>query len=304
MPLRLAFMGTPEFAVPALNELSETQHEITCVYTRPPRPKGRGLTQEKSPVHKLAESKGLEVRTPATLRTPQEQAAFSALNTDAAIVVAYGLILPRAVLNAPRLGCFNLHASLLPRWRGAAPIQRAIMACDPKTGVMVMRMEEGLDTGPVLLTERVQIGHKTYGQLHDELKQIGAELICRALAGLEDGTIEEVPQSDQGVTYAKKIEHFETRIDWTLSARMLDCVIRGLSPKPGAWFEHKGERIKILLADPVEGHGAPGEFLADASIACGEGALAPVSVQRAGRSATDWQSFLRGFPLQPGDHLD
>jgi methionyl-tRNA formyltransferase len=304
MPLRLAFMGTPEFAVPALNELSETQYEITCVYTRPPRPKGRGLTQEKSPVHKLAESKGLEVRTPATLRTPEEQAVFSALNADAAIVVAYGLILPRAVLNAPRLGCFNLHASLLPRWRGAAPIQRAIMACDPKTGVMVMRMEEGLDTGPVLLTERVQIGHKTYGQLHDEMKQIGAELIGRALAGLEDGTIEEATQSDQGVTYAKKIEHFEARIDWALSARMLDCVIRGLSPKPGAWFEHKGERIKILLADPVEGHGAPGEFLTDTSIACGEGALLPASVQRAGRSATDWQSFLRGFPLQPGDHLD
>lgn len=304
MPLRLAFMGTPEFAVPVLNELSETRHEITCVYTRPPRPKGRGLTQEKSPVHKLAESKGLEVRTPASLRTPEEQAAFSALNADAAVVVAYGLILPKAVLNAPRLGCFNLHASLLPRWRGAAPIQRAIMACDPKTGVMVMRMEEGLDTGPVLLTERIQIGRKTYGELHDELKQIGAELIFRVLDGLEDGTVEEAPQSDQGVTYAKKIEHFETRIDWTLSARMLDCVIRGLSPKPGAWFEYKGERIKILLADPVEGHGAPGEFLENASIACGEGALAPLFVQRAGRSATDWQSFLRGFPLHPGDRLD
>jgi methionyl-tRNA formyltransferase len=297
-------MGTPDFAVAALDKLIETQHEISCVYTRPPRPKGRGLTQEKSPVHKLAESKGLEVRTPATLRSPEAQAAFSALDADAAIVVAYGAILPKAVLNAPRLGCFNLHASLLPRWRGAAPIQRAIMACDPKTGVMVMRMEEGLDTGPVLLSERVQIGHKTYGQLHDELKQIGAELICRALEGLEDGSIEEAPQSDQGVTYAKKLEHSETRIDWKLSARMLDCVIRGLSPRPGAWFEHKGERIKILLADPVEGHGAPGEFLADANIACGEGALAPVEVQRAGRSATDWQSFLRGFPLQPGDHLD
>jgi len=304
MPLRLAFMGTPDFAVAALSELSETQHEIACVYTQPPRPKGRGLTQEKSPVHKLAESKGLEVRTPATLRNSEQQAAFSALGADAAIVVAYGLILPKPVLNAPRLGCFNLHASLLPRWRGAAPIQRAIMACDPKTGVMVMRMEEGLDTGPVLLSERVQIGRKTYGQLHDELKQLGAELICRALDGLEDGAIEETPQSDQGVSYARKIEHSESRIDWTLSARMLDCIIRGLSPKPGAWFEHKGERIKLLLADPVEGHGAPGEFLENASIACGEGALAPVFVQRAGRSATDWQSFLRGYPLRSGDHLD
>ena len=304
MPLRLAFMGTPEFAVPALNQLSETQHEIACVYTRPPRPKGRGLAQEKSPVHKLAESKGLEVRTPASLRSPEEQAAFSALNLDAAIVVAYGLLLPKAVLNSPRLGCFNLHASLLPRWRGAAPIQRSIMACDPKTGVMVMHMEEGLDTGPVLLTERVQIGRKTYEQLHDELKQAGAELIRRALDGLEDGSIEETPQSDQGVTYARKIEHSETRIDWTSSARILDCQIRGLSPKPGAWFEHKGERIKILLADPVEGHGAPGEFLENTNIACGEGALTPVTVQRAGRSATDWQSFLRGFALQPGDHLD
>ena len=297
-------MGTPEFAVAALSELSETQHEIACVYTRPPRPKGRGLAQEKSPVHKLAESKGLEVRTPASLRSPEEQAVFSALNTDAAIVVAYGLLLPKAVLNAPRLGCFNLHASLLPRWRGAAPIQRAIMACDPKTGVMVMRMEEALDTGPVLLTERVQIGRKTHAQLHDELKQIGAGLIPRALDGLEDGTIEETPQSDQGVTYAKKIEHSESRIDWTLSARMLDCLIRGLSPRPGAWFECKGERIKLLLAEPAEGHGAPGEFLENASIACGEGALAPVSVQRAGRSVTDWQSFLRGYSLHPGDRLD
>jgi methionyl-tRNA formyltransferase len=304
MPLRLAFMGTPEFAVAALNALSGTQHEIACVYTQPPRPKGRGLAQQKSPVQNLAESKGLEVRTPASLRSPEEQTGFSALDTDAAIVVAYGLILPKAVLNAPRLGCFNLHGSLLPRWRGAAPIQRAIMACDPKTGVMVMRMEEGLDTGPVLLTERVQIGRKTYGQLHDELKQLGAELICRALDGLDDGTMEETPQSDQGVTYARKIEHSETRIDWKLPARALDCLIRGLSPKPGAWFEHKGERIKLLLADPVAGHGAPGAFLENATIACGEGALAPVSVQRAARSSTDWQSFLRGYPLRTGDHLD
>jgi methionyl-tRNA formyltransferase len=237
------------------------------------------------------------------LRDTDKQAAFAALNLDAAVVVAYGLILPKPVLQAPRLGCFNLHASLLPRWRGAAPIQRAIMACDHETGVMVMRMEEGLDTGPVLMAERVPIGRKTYGELHDELGEIGAELMCRALAALENGTARELPQSNEGVTYAKKIQPADTRIDWTSSAVRLDCIARGLSPKPGAWFEHKGERIRLLFAEPVEGSGAPGEFLANGAIACGEGALRPIRVQRAGRAVTDWASFLRGFPLHAGERL-
>jgi methionyl-tRNA formyltransferase len=304
MPLRLAFMGTPDFAAPSLKALIASPHTLACVYTRPPRPKGRGLAEEKSPVHKMADSEGIPLRMPLSLRSAEEQAVFAALDLDAAIVVAYGLLLPRAVLNAPRLGCFNLHASLLPRWRGAAPIQRAIMACDAETGVMVMRMEEGLDTGPVLMSERVAIGRKTFGVLHDELKQIGAQLLGRALDGLEQGTILEAPQPSEGVTYAKKIENSETRIDWSLRASALDCVIRGLSPRPAAWFAHNGERIRILYAEPVEGSGRPGEFLADLSIACGEGALKPVSVQRAGRAVTDWPSFLRGFPLRAGDCLN
>ncbi len=303
MPLRLAFMGTPEFAVPALTKLMAGPHAIACVYTRPPRPRGRGLAPEESPVHKLARSKGILVRTPASLRSAEEQAEFAALDLDAAVVVAYGLLLPGAILRAPRLGCFNLHASLLPRWRGAAPIQRAIMACDTETGVMIMRMEEGLDTGPVLMGEHVPIGRKTYGELNDELSGIGAPLIDCALDMLESGNIVEVPQAADGVTYAKKIENSETRIDWSLSAAALDCVIRGLSPRPAAWFEHKGERIRVLFAELVESSGPVGEFLPDCSIACGERALKPVSVQRAGRGVTDWQSFLRGFPLRAGDRL-
>jgi len=301
--MRIAFMGTPHFAVPVLSRLLATVHEIVCVYTQPPRPKGRGLPQEKSPVHNLAERASLPVRTPATLRNGDEQEAFAALKLDAAVVVAYGLILPKAVLQAPRLGCFNLHASLLPRWRGAAPIQRAIMACDSETGVMVMRLEEGVDTGPVLMSERLPIGRKTYGELHDELDEIGGALMCRALSALENGSAREQPQPDQGASYAKKIDPAETRIDWSLAAARLDCMIRGLSPKPGAWFEHKGERIRLLFAEPVDGSGMPGEFLANATIACGEGALRPVRVQRAGRAVTDWASFLRGFALQQGERL-
>ena len=303
MALRLVFMGTPDFAVPTLTELITGPHEIACVYTQPPRPKGRGLAEEKSPVHVLADRHGIDVRRPVSLRSAEEQAAFATLAPDAVVVVAYGLLLPRAVLNAPRLGCFNLHGSLLPRWRGAAPIQRAIMAGDKKTGVMVMRMEEGLDTGPVLMREQVPIARKTYGELHDELKQTGARLMARALAAMEAGQVFETPQSAEGVTYAKKIEHAETRIDWSQPARAIDCQIRGLSPRPGAWFEYRGERIKILFAELVQGSGAPGEILDGAIIACGEAALKPVVVQRAGRAKTDWDSFLRGFPLQPGERL-
>jgi methionyl-tRNA formyltransferase len=303
MSLRLAFMGTPDFAVPALAELIGASHRIACVYSQPPRPKGRGLAEEKSPVHKFAESAGLPVRNPVSLKTAEEQAAFAALDADAAVVVAYGLLLPRSVQETPRLGCFNLHASLLPRWRGAAPIQRSIMACDSETGIMVMRMEEGLDTGPVLMAERVAIQRKTYGELHDELARLGADLMARALAAIERGSVEAQPQAEEGVTYARKIEKSETRIDWAKSARELDCLIRGLSPAPGAWFEAKGERIKILLAGPGPGKGTPGEVLFDFAIVCGEGALRPLVVQRAGRAPTDWLAFLRGFAIQAGERL-
>jgi methionyl-tRNA formyltransferase len=303
MSLRLAFMGTPDFAVPTLAELIGASHDIACVYTQPPRRKGRGLGTEKSPVHKFADAAGLPVRHPLSLKDHEEQTAFAALDSDAAIVVAYGVILPKPVLAAPRLGCFNLHASLLPRWRGAAPIQRAIMACDQRTGVMVMRMEEGLDTGPVLMAESIPIGRKTYGEVHDELARLGADLMGGALAKLESGSVTQTPQASDGVTYAKKIDKAETQIDWTKPARWLDCHIRGLSPASGAWFEAKGERIKVLLAEPTGGRGAPGEVLADLAIACGEGALNLLTVQRAGRAPMEWSAFLRGFPLAPGEKL-
>jgi len=303
MTLRLAFMGTPDFAVPTLAELVGAGHDIVCVYTRAPRPKGRGLELEKTPVHLFAETMGLEVRTPASLKSPEEQAAFAALDLDAAIVVAYGLLLPKPVLDAPRLGCFNLHGSLLPRWRGAAPIQRAVMSGDPETGVMVMRMEEGLDTGPVLMAERVSVDRKTTGQLHDELAQLGASLMLRAVGALERGGLAETPQAEEGVTYAKKITAEDRRIDWTKSAREIDATVRGLSPFPGAWFEARGERIKLILAEPVGGKGRPGEVLKGGLIACGEGALKLVTVQRPGRGPVDGESFRRGFALESGDFV-
>jgi methionyl-tRNA formyltransferase len=303
MSLRLVFLGTPDFAVPSLAELIAAGHHVACVYTQPPRPKGRGLAEVKSPVHRFAESAGLEVRTPRSLKNPDEQGAFAKLELDAAVVVAYGLILPKPILAAPRLGCFNLHASLLPRWRGAAPIQRAVMACDAETGVMVMRMEEGLDTGPVLLSEHVAIDRKTYGELHDDLARRGADLLGRALEALGKGPVAEQPQSTDGVTYASKIEKSEARIDWKKDARELDCMIRGFSPSPGAWFESNGERIKVLLAEPVKGKGAPGEVLSRLIVACGEGALKMITVQRAGKSPMTADAFLRGFPLRAGDRL-
>ncbi len=303
MTFRLAFLGTPDFATPTLAELIGEGHNVVSVYTRAPRPKGRGLAEEKSPVHKFAEAAGIEVRTPRSLKEPNEQQAFAALALDAAVVVAYGLILPKPILEAPRLGCFNLHASLLPRWRGAAPIQRAIIAGDRETGAMVMRMEEGLDTGPVLMTDRVAIGDKTYGELHDELARRGADLMGRALAALEKGEALEQPQDQEGLTYAKKIDKGEARIDWHKPARDLDRLIRGLSPAPGAWCEAKGERIKVLLAEPVAAQGAPGEILSGLTIACGEGALKLLTVQRAGRAAVDADAFLRGFALKPGERL-
>src|SRR3954470_9052351 len=297
-------MGTPEFAVPTLTELIGQGHDIAAVYTQPARPKGRGLAAEPSPGAKVAAAHAIPLRTPVTLKNAEAQAEFAALGLDAAVVVAYGLLLPKPILEAPRLGCFNLHGSLLPGWRGAAPIQRAIMAGDAETGVMAMRMEEGLDTGPVLMAERVTIGRKTYGELHDELARLGADLMARALAALERGSIVEQPQPEEGVTYAKKIAKEEARIDWTKSARELDCLIRALSPYPGAWCEARGERLKILYAEPVSGGGAPGEILDEQlTVACGDGALRLLRLHRAGKSAMTATEVLHGFPLRKGEKL-
>lgn len=297
MSMRLAFMGTPDFAVPTLAALIAQGHEIAAVYTQPPRPKGRGYVSDPSPVAKFAQAHGIEIRDPVSLKNPEAQSAFAFLALDAAVVVAYGLLLPKPILAAPRLGCINLHGSLLPRWRGAAPIQRAIMAGDAETGVMTMQMEEGLDTGPVLMAERVAIGRKTYGDLHDELSQLGADLMVRTLAALERGSIEAQPQTGEPV-YARKILKEETRIDWTRTAHEIDCHIRGLSPFPGAWTEVCGERLKILYAEPAEGSGVPGEILDDKlTVACGSGALRLVRLQRAGRAAMNAEEVLRGFRL-------
>jgi methionyl-tRNA formyltransferase len=301
--MRVAFMGTPDFAVPTLVELIGQGHDIAAVYSQPPRPKGRGLAAESSPVAKIAETHGIPVRTPLTLKDAQAQAEFAALNLDAAIVVAYGLLLPKPILDVPGLGCFNLHASLLARWRGAAPIQRAIMAGDAETGIIVMRMEEGLDTGPVLMSERVLIGRKTYGELHDELSHLGADLMARALAALERGSIAEHAQTGEP-TYAKKIGKDEARIDWTKSAREVDCQVRGLSPSPGAWCDAKGERLKVLYAEPFDGAGEPGEILDDQfAVACGQGALRLLRLQRAGKSVMTAEELLRGFALPKGERL-
>ena len=305
MAMRLAFMGTPDFAVPTLTELVGQGHEIVAVYSQPPRPKGRGLDTEPSPVAKAAASFGIPVRTPLTLKDAEAQAEFAALELDAAIVVAYGLLLPKPILDAPKLGCFNLHGSLLPRWRGAAPIQRAIMAGDSETGVMVMRMEEGLDTGPVLMAERTTIGRKTYRDLHDELARLGADLMARAMSAVSLGQATEAPQPEEGVTYAKKILKEEARIDWAKSARELDCLIRGLSPFPGAWCEIKGERVKILFADPADGKGAPGDVLDDKLlIACGDDALRLRALQRPGKSAMAADDLLRGYAVPKGTRLE
>jgi methionyl-tRNA formyltransferase len=302
--LRLAFLGTPDFAAPTLTELIGQGHDIAAVYTQPARPKGRGLGSEPSPIARLAAAHGLQIRSPESLKGAREQEEFAALDLDAAIVVAYGLLLPGPILAAPKLGCFNLHGSLLPRWRGAAPIQRAIMAGDAETGVMVMRMEEGLDTGPVLMAERTPIARKTYGELHDELSRLGADLMVRALAALERGSIAEQSQPAEGVTYAKKILKEEARIDWTKSAYEIDCLIRGLSPAPGAWCDARGERLKVLYAEPVRESGTPGEILDDRlTVACGQGALRLTRLQRAGKSPMDTRDMLRGFSIKTGEIL-
>jgi methionyl-tRNA formyltransferase len=301
MTLRLAFMGTPDFAVPTLAELIGQGHDIACVYSQPPRPKGRGLETEPSPVHALALAHKLPVRTPVSLKDSAQQELFAALELDAAIVVAYGLLLPKPILDAPRLGCFNLHGSLLPRWRGAAPIQRAIMAGDAEIGVMSMRMEEGLDTGPVLMAERTAIGRKTYGELRDELARLGADLMARTVGALERGSVTETPQPAEGTTYAKKILKEESHIDWSRPAREVDRLIRGLSPVPGAWAELKGERIKVLNCEPAVGSGVAGTLLDDAlTIACGDDALRLTRLQRPGKSAMSATDLLRGFALPRG----
>jgi methionyl-tRNA formyltransferase len=307
--MRLAFMGTPDFAVRALAELVSAGHEIVAVYTQPPRPRGRGQQLQPSPVHAFAEGLGLPVRTPASMRDPAEIDAFAALDLDAAAVVAFGQILPAAVLDAPQLGSFNLHASLLPRWRGAAPIQRAIMAGDAVTGVQVMRMTEGLDEGPIVLSETVPIEwNDTAGTLHDKLAAVGATLLPRALAAVERGGVAETPQPEDGVTYAKKITPAQTRIDWSRSAAEVDRHVRGLSPFPGAWFEAPSDRgtvrVKALMSEVSPAAGRPGEVLDEPLlIACGEGAVRLTRVQREGKGPQDAESFLRGFPLAPGTLL-
>ena len=307
--MRIAFLGTPQFAVPALAELAAAGFEVAAVYAQPPAPRGRGQALKPSPVQAFAESLGLEVRTPASMRDPAAIADFQALELDAAVVVAFGQILPAAVIDAPRLGSFNLHASLLPRWRGAAPIQRAIMGGDPVTGVQVMRVTEGLDEGPVLLSETVRIGPlDTAGSLQERLASVGAHLLPRALGAVARGQAQETPQAAEGATYAKKIKPAEARIDWTRPAAELDRHIRGLSPFPGAWFEAPSDkgpvRVKALLSALDEGAGAPGQVLDEGLlIACGQGALRLLQVQREGRQPQDASTFLRGFALPLGSRL-
>jgi methionyl-tRNA formyltransferase len=304
--MHIAFMGTPDIAATCLAALHAAGHEIACVYSQPPRPRGRGQTLQPSPVHVLAESLGLTVRTPASMKTPEEIAAFQALNLDAAVVVAFGQILVTDVLKAPRLGCFNLHASLLPRWRGAAPIQRAIMAGDVMTGVEVMRMTEGLDEGPVVASITMRLhALETAGTLTDRLARVGAGLLVEILDDLTKGRLREIPQPANGATYAKKIKPAEARIDWSRPAAEVDRHIRGLSPFPGAWFEHGGKRIKALLSQAEEAAGAPGTLLDDhLLIACGSGAVRLLRAQREGKAAQDTADFLRGYPLLAGEIVD
>jgi methionyl-tRNA formyltransferase len=296
--MRVVFMGSPDFSVPVLESLVAAGHEIACVYCQPPREAGRGQKPRPTPVQARAEALGLPVRHPVSLKGAEAQAEFAALGADVAVVVAYGLILPQAVLDAPARGCLNIHASLLPRWRGAAPIHRAILAGDAETGVCIMKMEAGLDTGPVLLRRRVAIGaEETTGGLHDRLSRLGAEAIVAALAGLD--ALVPVPQPEEGVTYAAKIDKAEARIDWTRPAVEVDRLIRGLSPFPGAWCEVAGERMKLLGSRLCDGAGAPGQVLGGFRIACGAGAVEVTVVQRPGKRAMAVEEVLRGLSLPP-----
>ncbi|SEP83599.1 methionyl-tRNA formyltransferase [Thalassovita taeanensis] len=301
--MRIVFMGTPEFSVPVLEALVAAGHEIAAVYCQPPRPAGRGKKDRPTPVHARALELGLEVRYPVSLKGAEAQAEFAALQADVAVVVAYGLILPQAILDAPAKGCLNIHASLLPRWRGAAPIHRAIMAGDAETGICIMQMEAGLDTGPVLLRKAVAIGaQETTAQLHDRLSALGAALIVEALARLD--ALQPEVQPEDGVSYAHKIDKAEAAVDWAAPAAEVDRKIRGLSPFPGAWVEIGGQRVKLLASSLAEGAGAPGEVLDDAlTVACGTGAVRLLRLQRAGRAAQDAGEFLRGMPLPKGTRL-
>jgi methionyl-tRNA formyltransferase len=309
MPLRLIFMGTPEFAVPTLLELVGHGHEIAAVYSRAPKPAGRGMKLQPTPVEQEARRRGIPVLTPTTLKTPEALAEFRSHDAQVAVVVAYGMILPQPILDTPPLGCFNLHASLLPRWRGAAPINRAIMAGDSETGVMVMKMDAGLDTGDVAMAERTTVTDEmTAADLHDTLARLGGDLMVRAIAALERGQLKLTKQSDQGVTYAAKIDKAEARIDWNKPARAVLRHVHGLSPFPGAWCEMpiEGEllRVKILRCAIADGSGASGELLDDRlTIACSEGAIRIVELQRAGRAPMKAEEFVRGTPLEPRARL-
>ena len=295
-------MGTPDFAVPALAACHEAGHEVVCVYTQPPRPAGRGKKLQPSPVHRKAEELGIEVRHPASLKKEESQSDFAALNADVAVVAAYGLILPQAVLDAPKHGCLNIHASILPRWRGAAPIHRAILAGDEETGVTIMQMEAGLDTGPMLAKVMTPINAKTTGELTEELAELGANAMVGVLHDLEHLTA--IPQDDNAATYAPKIDKAEARIDWNKPAEEIERLARGLAPFPGAWFELDGARVKLLRAELVEGLGKPGEVLDDDfAIACGTGAIRPLRLQRAGKPAMDRADFLRGNAVSKGTIL-
>jgi len=299
--MRIVFMGSPDFAVPSLDALVAAGHDVPCVYTQPPRPAGRGKGEQKTAVHKRADALGIEVLCPRTLRDHDEQARFAALDSDLAVVAAYGLILPKAVLDSPRGGCINVHASLLPRWRGAAPIQRAILAGDGATGVTIMRVEQGLDTGPMLLKRETRIDRKTSGELTDELAALGAEAVVAWL----DKPTPPVPQPDEGVTYASKIDKAEARIAWSRSADEIERQVRAFAPAPGAWFEVSGERVKLLQADVGDNaSGKPGEVLDDClCVACGSGYIRPLRVQRAGRGVMTPAELLRGFAISKGTVL-
>jgi methionyl-tRNA formyltransferase len=305
MPLRLAFLGSAAFSLPTLAALLAAGHEVAAVYTRPPRPAGRGHRPQRSPVHAYAETQGIEVRTPASLRDTEEQQRFAATGLDAGVVAAYGLILPKPILAAPRFGCLNVHASLLPRWRGAAPVERAILAGDDTTGVTIMQMDEGLDTGPILLVRSVPIGITcTAAALKDTLADLGAQLLVEALEGVATGLLHATPQPAEGASYAKKLDRAEGRLDWSRPAAELLRWVRALNPHPGVWFAHGQERIKVLAAEPSSGTGAPGVVLDDhLTIACGETALRPLLLQRPGRAPTDVDSFLRGYSIPAGTVL-
>jgi methionyl-tRNA formyltransferase len=298
--MRIVFMGSPDFAVPSLDALVAAGHEVACVYTQPPRPAGRGKGERKTAVHERAEALGLEVRCRRTLRNDEEQARFAALTAELAVVAAYGLILPKAVLDAPKRGCVNVHASLLPRWRGAAPIHRAILAGDEVTGVTIMRMEEGLDTGPMLLKRETAVDGKTAGELTAELAGIGAEALVEWLSNPTPGEV----QPEDGVTYAKKIDKAEARIDWSRSAAEIERQVRAFAPAPGAWFEANGERVKLLQAQVEEAQGAAGEVLDEQlTVTCGAGSIRALKVQRAGKGAMTPGELLRGFAIPKGTIL-